>query len=85
MKQIELKAKNGKFEAIIILKSEKVMIQIEGSTIIDIEVSVDGESFIKHTANISITDKDIINLTNCKFMSYLKIESTNNVSIKVLD
>lgn len=85
MKQIELKAKNGKFEAIIILKSEKVMIQVEGSTTIDIEVSVDGESFIKHTANISITDKDIINLTNCKFMSYLKITSTNNISIKILD
>lgn len=85
MKQIELIAKNGKFEAIINLKSEKVMIQIDGSTIIDIEVSVDGESFIKHTVSISIVEKDIINLTNCKFMSYLKITSTNNVSIKILD
>ena len=85
MEQLNLISKNGKYEAIINLKTEKVMLQVEGTTSIDVEVSVDGVTFISHTSAISITDKDMINLTNCKFMSYLKIISTNNISIKVLD
>ena len=85
MEQIELISKNGKYEAVINIKSEKIMLQVEGTTSIDIEVSVDGNTFISHTIGITITDKDIINLTNGKFMSFIKLISTNNISIKILD
>lgn len=85
MKELILNQNNDKFESIINLKSEKAMIQIEGATTINLYVSVDGETWIEHTSNIDITDTDIINIINAKFMMYLKIESTNNVPVKILD
>lgn len=85
MKELILNQNNDKFESIINLKSEKIMIQVEGATTINLYVSVDGETWIEHTSGIAITDTDIINIVNAKFMMYLKIESSNNVSIKILD
>ncbi len=85
MKELILNENNGKFESIINLKSEKIMIQVEEATTINLYVSVDGETWIEHTSGIAITDTDIINIVNAKFMMYLKIESSNNVSIKILD
>lgn len=85
MKELILNENNGKFESILNLKSEKIMIQVEEATTINLYVSVDGETWIEHTSGITITDTDIINIVNAKFMMYLKIESTNNVTIKILD
>lgn len=85
MKELILNQNNGKFESILNLKSEKIMIQVEEATTINLYVSVDGETWIEHTSNITITDTDIINIINAKFMMYLKIESTNNVPVKILD
>ena len=85
MKELILNQNNGKFESILNLKTEKLMIQIEGATTINLYVSVDGVTWIEHTSNITITDTDIINIVNAKFMMYLKIESSNNVTIKILD
>lgn len=85
MKELILNENNGKFESIINLKSEKIMIQIEGATSLILYASVDGETWIEHTSGIAITDTDIINIVNAKFMMYLKIESTNNVPVKILD
>lgn len=85
MKELILNENNGKFESILNLKSEKLMIQIEGATSLTLYASVDGVTWIEHTSNINITDTDIINIVNAKFMMYLKIESSNNVTIKILD
>lgn len=85
MKELILNQNNDKYEAIINLKSEKIMIQVEEATTINLYVSVDGETWIEHTTGIVITDTDIINIVNAKFMMYLKIESSNNVTIKILD
>lgn len=85
MKELILNQIDNKFESIINLKSEKLMIQIEGATTINLYASVDGGTWIEHTSNINIADTDIINIVNAKFMMYLKIESTNNVPIKILD
>lgn len=85
MKELILNQNNDKFESILNLKSEKIMIQIEGATTINLYVSVDSETWIEHTSGITITDTDIINIVNAKFMMYLKIESSNNVTIKILD
>lgn len=85
MKELILNPIDNKFESIINLKSEKLMIQIEGATSLTLYASVDGETWIEHTSNIDIADTDIINIVNAKFMMYLKIESTNNVPIKILD
>lgn len=85
MKELILNQNNDKYEAIINLKSEKLMIQVEGATEITLYASVDGETWIEHTSGIAIADTDIINIVNAKFMMYLKIESTNNVPVKILD
>jgi hypothetical protein len=85
MKELILNPIDNKFEAVINLKSEKVMLQIEGATSLTLYASVDGETWIEHTSNIDIVDTDIINIVNAKFMMYLKIESSNNVTIKILD
>lgn len=85
MKELILNQNNDKFESILNLKSEKLMIQIEGATEITLYASVDGETWIEHTSGITIADTDIINIVNAKFMMYLKIESTNNVPVKILD
>ena len=85
MKELILNENNCKFESIINLKSEKIMIQIEGATSLTLYVSVDGETWVEHTSGITIADTDIINIVNAKFMMYLKIESTNNVPVKILD
>lgn len=85
MKELILNQNNDKYESVINLKSEKVMLQIEGATSLTLYASVDGETWIEHTSNITITDTDIINIINAKFMMYLKIESTNNVPVKILD
>ena len=83
MKELILNPIDNKFESVINLKSEKIMFQIEGATTINLYASVDGETWIEHTSNINIADTDIINIVNAKFMMYLKIESTNNVPIKI--
>ena len=85
MKELILNPIDNKFESILNLKSEKIMFQIEGATTINLYASVDAETWIEHTSNINIADTDIINIVNAKFMMYLKIESTNNVPIKILD
>lgn len=85
MKELILNQIDNKFESILNLKSEKVMLQIEGATTINLYASVDDTTWIEHTSGITITDTDIINIVNAKFMMYLKIESTNNVPIKILD
>lgn len=85
MKELILNQNNDKFESIINLKSEKIMLQVESATTINLYVSVDGVTWIEHTSNIDIADTDIINIVNAKFMMYLKIESSNNVTIKILD
>ncbi len=85
MKELILNPIDNKFESVINLKSEKILIQIEGATTINLYASVDAETWIEHTSNINIADTDIINIVNAKFMMYLKIESTNNVPIKILD
>ena len=85
MKELILNQNNDKYEAIINLKSEKLMIQVEGATEITLYASVDGVTWIEHTTKIDIADTDIINIINAKFMMYLKIESSNNVTIKILD
>lgn len=85
MKELILNQNNDKYESVINLKSEKVMLQIEGATTINLYASVDDTTWIEHTSGITITDTDIINIVNAKFMMYLKIESTNNVPIKILD
>lgn len=85
MKELILNQNNDKFESILNLKSEKIMLQVESATTINLYVSVDGETWIEHTSGITITDTDIINIVNAKFMMYLKIESTNNVPVKILD
>lgn len=85
MKELILNQNNDKYEAIINLKSEKIMLQVESATTINLYVSVDGKTWIEHTSGIAITDTDIINIINAKFMMYLKIESTNNVTIQILD
>lgn len=85
MKELILNPIDNKYESVINLKSEKILIQIEGATSLTLYASVDGETWIEHTSNINIADTDIINIVNAKFMMYLKIESTNNVPIKILD
>ena len=85
MKKLELKENNGVFEAVINLKSEKAMLQVEGDTTINLLISVDGEDWVAHTSDIAISGIDILNLVNAKFMMYLKIQSTNNVEINLLD
>lgn len=85
MKELILNQNNDKFESILNLKSEKIMLQVESATTINLYVSVDGVTWIEHTSNIDIADTDIINIVNAKFMMYLKIESTNNVPVKILD
>ena len=85
MTKLELKENNGVFEAVINLKSEKAMLQVEGDTTINILISVDGDDWVTHTSGIAISGIDIINLVNAKFMMYLKIQSTNNVEINLLD
>lgn len=85
MKELILNQNNDKFESILNLKSEKIMLQVESATTINLYVSVDGETWIEHTSGIAIIDTDIINIVNAKFMMYLKIESSNNVTIKILD
>ena len=85
MTKLELKENNGVYEAVINLKSEKVMLQVEGDTSINILISVDGDDWVVHTSNVVIEGIDIINLVNAKFMMYLKIESSNNVEINLLD
>ncbi len=85
MKELILVDNNGKLEAIANIKSEKAMLQIEGATTIDLYISVDGNTFVEHTTGIEITDTDILNLVNCKFMMWLKVVSSNNVGIKLLD
>lgn len=85
MKELILNPIDNKFESVINLKSEKIMLQIEGATTINLYASVDGETWIEHTSNINIADTDIINIVNAKFMMYLKIESSNNVTIKILN
>ena len=85
MTKLELKENNGVYEAVINLKSEKVMLQVEGDTSINILISVDGDDWVVHTSNVVIEGIDIINLVNAKFMMYIKIESSNNVEINLLD
>lgn len=85
MTKLELVDNNGMFEAVVNLKSEKAMLQVEGDTTINLLISIDGEDWVTHTENISINGIDIINLVNAKFMMYLKIQSTNNVEINLLD
>lgn len=85
MTKLELIENNGLFEAVVNLKSEKAMVQVEGDTTINILISVDGEDWVTHTSSIAISGVDIINLVNAKFMMYLKIQSTNNVEINLLD
>ena len=85
MTKLELKENNGVYESIINLKSEKVMLQVEGDTSINILISVDGDDWVVHTSDIVIEGIDIINLVNAKFMMFLKIQSTNNVEINLLD
>ena len=85
MTKLELKENNGVYEAVINQKSEKVMLQVEGDTSINILISVDGDDWVVHTSNVVIEGIDIINLVNAKFMMYLKIESINNVEINLLD
>lgn len=85
MKELILNQNNDKFESILNLKSEKIMLQVESATTINLYVSVDGVTWIEHTSNIDIADTDIINIINAKFMMYLKIESTNNIPVKILD
>jgi hypothetical protein len=85
MKELILNPIDNKYESVINLKSEKILIQIEGATSLTLYASVDGETWIEHTSGIAITDTDIINIVNAKFMMYLKIESSNNVPIKILD
>ena len=71
MKELILNQNNDKFESIINLKSEKIMLQVESATTINLYVSVDGETWIEHTSGITIADTDIINIVNAKFMMYL--------------
>lgn len=85
MTKLELKENNGVYESVINLKSEKVMLQVEGDTSINILISVDGDDWVVHTSDIVIEGIDIINLVNAKFMMFLKIQSTNNVEINLLD
>lgn len=85
MKRLELKENNGWFEAVVNLKDEIAMIQIEGDTVINLLISVDGDDWVNHTSNIVINGIDIINLVNGKFMMYLKIQSQNNVEINLLN
>ena len=40
---------------------------------------------VYHTSDIAIEGIDIINIVNAKFMMYLKIQSTNNVEINLLN
>ena len=85
MKRLELKENNGWFEAVVNLKDEIAMIQIEGDTVINLLISVDGDDWVNHTNDIVINGIDIINLVNGKFMMYLKIQSQNNVEINLLN
>lgn len=85
MKKLELINNNGIYEAVVTLKSEKAMVQVEGDTTINLLISVDGEDWVTHTSDIAISGIDILNLVNAKFMMYLKIQSTNNVEINLLD
>lgn len=85
MTKLELVDNNGMFEAVVNLKSEKAMVQVEGDTTINILISVDGEDWVTHTSDIAVSGIDIINLVNAKFMMYIKIQSTNNVEINLLD
>ena len=85
MTKLELKENNGVYETVINLKSEKVMLQVEGDTSINILISVDGDDWVVHTSDVVIEGIDIINLVNAKFMMYVKIESSNNVEINLLD
>ena len=85
MTKLELKENNGVLEAVINLKSEKAMLQVEGDTTINLLISVDGEDWVAHTSDLAISGIDILNLVNAKFMMYLKIQSTNNVEINLLD
>ena len=85
MKRLDLNENNGWFEAVVNLKDEIAMIQIEGDTVINLLISVDGDDWVNHTSNIVINGIDIINLVNGKFMMYLKIQSQNNVEINLLN
>lgn len=85
MKKLNLINKNGKYEAVVNPKSETVMLQVKGATVLSLLISVDGITYVEHTSNINITNTDIVNIVNAKFMMYLKIQSTNNVEIKILD
>ena len=84
MKVLILTEKNGSYQAVTNIKSDTAMLQVNGATTLDLWVSVDGETYILHTSGISISDPDIINLVNCRFMMFLKVVSTNNVDIKLL-
>ena len=66
MKELILNQNNDKYEAIINLKSEKLMIQVEGATEITLCASVDGETWIEHTSGIAIDDTDIINIKSTR-------------------
>lgn len=86
MTRLELKYNNGLYEAVVNMKDEIAMLQVEGDTTINILISVDGDDWVTHTSDIAISGIDIINLVNAKFMMYLKIQSTNNnVEINLLD
>lgn len=85
MTRLELKYNNGLYEAVVNMKDEIAMLQVEGDTTINILISVDGDDWVTHTSSIAISGIDIINLVNGKFMMYLKIQSTNNVEINLLN
>lgn len=85
MTKLELVEINGMFEAVINMKNEIAMLQVEGNTSINLLISVDGEDWVYHTSDIAIEGIDIINIVNAKFMMYLKIQSTNNVEINLLN
>lgn len=61
MTKLELIENNGVYEAVVNLKSEKAMLQVEGDTTINILISVDGEDWVNHTSDIAIEGIDIIN------------------------
>lgn len=85
MKKLDLIENNGWYEASVNLKDEIAMLQVEGDTVINILISVDGEDWVTHTSDIVVSGIEIINLVNAKFMMYLKIQSQNNVEINLLN
>lgn len=85
IKKLDLIENNGWYEASVNLKDEIAMLQVEGDTVINILISVDGEDWVTHTSDIVVNGIEIINLVNAKFMMYLKIQSQNNVEINLLN